>query len=93
MSVSDAGQKRRDMSGSPMANVIVYQKNFEIGRPGFQLPIAPGSSRARETRPQLENGIASSLSLKVQALELDHEDVQAAGYARRLEEPMRLVEA
>ena len=89
MSASDAGQLRPDMSGPPMANFIVGRKNCEIGRLGFQLPIAPSSSRARETRPQLENGIARSRALKVPALGLDHKDFQAVGYAGRLEESMR----
>ena len=56
MSAPNAGHSRPDMSGPAMANFIVDQKNIEIGRPRFQLPIAPSSSRA----PQLENGKARS---------------------------------
>ena len=91
MSASDAGQLRPDMSGPPMANFVVGRKNCEIGRLGLKLPIAPSSSRARKTRPQLENGIARSRALKVPALGFDHKDFQVAGYAGRLEEPMGFV--
>lgn len=89
MSASNAGQLWPDMSGPHMANFIVGRKNCEIRRLGFQLPIAPSSRRARETRPQLENGIARSRALKVPALGFDQKDFQAVGYAGRLKEPMR----
>ena len=75
------------MSGPFMAKLIFGQKNIQVGRPGFQLPIAPSSGQARKTRPKLEKGKARSRD-KVPARGLDHKDFQADGEGRRLEQSM-----
>ena len=88
MSASSAGHLRSDMSDA--STLDFAQMNVEIGRPGFQLPIAPNSSRARKTRSQVEIGKTESRDA-IPALGLDHKDFQVDGEARRLEQPMRFI--
>ena len=90
MSASSAGLPRLDMSKRPMVNLTAAQRNVEIGRSRFQLPIAPTSSRARKTRSQIEIGKTGSRDA-IPILGLDLTDFQADGEATWLEQPMRSI--
>ena len=76
---------------TPLWSTYLWTKRaYEIGRSGFQLPIAPSSSRARKTRSQIKSGKTGSRDA-TPSLGLDHSIFRVDGEAGRLEKPAKFI--